>query len=164
MGTLVNTTGSTFNQRWGIGRNWLPSANNYSGLQTSGTAIVKNLTITTSPIASSTFNRNLISTGSCTASSFVTSSDASIKTCVEDVDTEACMTMLKNIQAKTYLRTDINSIDKRIGFIAQDIQQWLPNEFANITAQVSESVLGLDYSRLTPVLWTIIKKLENRIT
>ena len=73
------------------------------------------------------------------------------------------MTMLKNIEAKTYTRTDINTADKRIGFIAQDIQQWLPNEFANITAPVSESILGLDYSRLTPVLWTIARKQQQVI-
>jgi len=98
-----------------------------------------------------------------TAQSFITASDESIKADVQSVSTDDCINMLNNIEAKTYTRTDLETTDKRIGFIAQDIQQWLPSEITNITMPVSDSILGLDYSRLTPILWTLVKDLSTRV-
>ena len=75
--------------------------------------------------------------------------------------------MLNNIEAKTYTRTDLNTTDKRIGFIAQDIQANLPEEFNNVLGtvygNVNGALLGLDYSRLTPILWTLVKDLSTRV-
>ena len=74
------------------------------------------------------------------------------------------MTMLKNIEAKTYTRNDLETTNTRVGYIAQHVQQWAPPEFANLTAQVSEDVLGLDYSRVgSPILWTICRKQQEQI-
>ena len=104
----------------------------------------------------------------CTAQSYVTSSDQSIKTDVQSVSTDDCINMLNNIEAKTYTRTDLDTTDKRIGFIAQDIQANLPEEFKNVLGTVYGNVngvlLGLDYSRLTPILWTLVKKQQELIT
>ena len=76
--------------------------------------------------------------------------------------------MLNNIEAKTYTRTDLDTTDKRIGFIAQDIQANLPEEFKNVLGtvygNVNGALLGLDYSRLTPILWTLVKKQQELIT
>ena len=77
------------------------------------------------------------------------------------------MTMLTNIEAKTYTRTDLDTTDKRIGFITQDIQANLPEEFKNVLGTVYGNVngplLGLDYSRLTPILWTLVRDLSTRV-
>ena len=101
-------------------------------------------------------------TGNMTAQAYVTASDESIKEGVQTVSTEACMTMLKNIEAKTYTRNDLETTDKRVGYIAQDVAQFAPPEFTNLTAQVSEDILGLDYSRVgSPILWTICRKQED---
>ena len=93
-------------------------------------------------------------------------SDQSIKTDVQSVSTDDCLTMLTNIEAKTYLRTDLETTDKRIGFIAQDIKEYMPEEFANIIGIVNAKngqLIGLDYSRLTPILWTLVKDLSTRL-
>ena len=73
------------------------------------------------------------------------------------------MTMLKNIEAKTYTRTDLATTDSRVGFISQHVQEWAPSEFANLIAQVSEDILGLDYSRFSPLLWTIAEEQQQLI-
>ena len=99
-----------------------------------------------------------------TAQSFITASDESIKEDVQSVDTEACMTMLKNIEAKTYTRNDLETADTRVGYIAQHVQQFAPPEFTNLTAKISEDILGLDYSRVgSPILWTICRKQQEQI-
>ena len=74
------------------------------------------------------------------------------------------MTMLKNIEAKTYTRNDLETTDKRVRYIAQHVQQFAPPEFTNLTAQISEDILGLDYSRVgSPILWTICRKQQEDI-
>ena len=101
-------------------------------------------------------------TGNMTAQSFITASDQSIKTDVQSVSTDVCLNMLQSIEAKTYQRTDLETTAKRVGFLSQDVQQF-STEFPNLTAPISESILGLDYSRLTPILWTLAKKQEEDI-
>ena len=50
------------------------------------------------------------------------SSDRSLKGDVENVNTEDCLNMLRNVRAKTYRRLDLpNGEGERVGFIAQDV-------------------------------------------
>jgi hypothetical protein len=70
------------------------------------------------------------------------------------------------VQVKTYERTDLAG--KRIGFIAQDVQGNLPEEFANLVGtrpseDAEDPFLTLDYSRLVTVLWGVVKNLQARI-
>ena len=110
---------------------------------------------------------NLDVSGNITATGTITPSDQSIKTDVQTISTNDCKTMLKNIEAKTYFRTDMSLTDKRVGFISQDIQEYIPEEFANVLGTVYGNVngplLGLDYSRLTPILWTLVRDLSTRV-
>ena len=139
-----------------------------SNVQSTGTAIVKNFTVFTPAASALNHSGTLNMTGNMTAQAYVTASDESIKEGVQAVDAEACMTMLKNIEAKTYTRNDLETTDKRVGYIAQDVQQWIPEEFANVLGVVYGNVngplVGLDYSRLgSPILWTICKKQQEQI-
>ena len=73
------------------------------------------------------------------------------------------------VDIKSYLRTDKPEWDRRVGFIAQDIQKAcndnnLPNTFnQEIQQEDDTTLLGLDYSRLVTVLWSKVKQLEQRI-
>jgi len=146
--------------------------------QSRGEILIRNVKITkgttsTVSLGNNTASTNVDITGTldisstCTAQSYVTSSDQSIKADIQSVSTDDCINMLNNIEAKTYTRTDLDTTDKRIGFIAQDIQANLPEEFKNVLGtvygNVNGALLGLDYSRLTPILWTLVKDLSTRL-
>ena len=79
--------------------------------------------------------------------------------------------MLESVEAKTYTRVDTG--ERRVGFVANDIQANLPENCGNVlghTMWEEEQILTLSYSRLTPFLWQIartqqqnIKELEARL-
>ena len=55
---------------------------------------------------------------------------------------------------------------KRVGFIANDILEYLPDERGNVLGNAvyeGHGILTLDYSRLTPILWTLVKDLSTRV-
>merc|ERR1711966_556315 len=62
--------------------------------------------------------------GSVTGHSFVTSSDQLLKTNVQTSNTTSCLNLLESVEAKIYTRIDTG--EKRVGFIANDIQANLP--------------------------------------
>ncbi len=74
------------------------------------------------------------------------------------------MEIFQNVDVKTYNRKDVSG--QRIGFVAQDIQQCLPPEFANILGSQyggDTPLLSLDYSRLVCILWMVCKDLKARV-
>ena len=67
------------------------------------------------------------------------------------------------VEAKCYSRIDKGG-ERRVGFIAQDIEEAvlnanLPNTF---TSTQHDGMLGLDYSRLVTVLRSKLKQVEAR--
>ena len=99
------------------------------------------------------------------------SSDIKLKDNIEDASLSECKYMLDNINAKTYTRKDMNNA-RRLGFIAQDIDKYKSEKFENLSSKSvmhdkdgngQEEILVMDYSRLTAVLWTIVKDQEKRI-
>ena len=99
------------------------------------------------------------------------SSDIKLKDNIEDASLSECKYMLDNINAKTYTRKDMNNA-KRIGFIAQDIDKYKSEKFENLSSKSlmndkdgngQEEILVMDYSRLTAVLWTIVKDQQKTI-
>ena len=73
------------------------------------------------------------------------------------------MELLRAVIPQTYHRVDIDQ--NRLGFIAQHIQNAAPANW-NLTAMQynnGQALLGLDYSRLTAVLWQVCRELEDRI-
>ena len=110
---------------------------------------------------------NAILTGSLTQNP-----DASFKENVEDVELSGCMNMLENINVKTYTRNDMEEGNKRIGFIAQDVKQNLPEKFDNIIGsntitdkgtKENRDIMAMDYARMVCILWKIVQNQEQRI-
>ena len=56
-------------------------------------------------------------------------SDASLKDDVLDASESDCLAMLEAVTPKTYVRNDLEDVDRRIGFIAQDAAANAPPAF-----------------------------------
>jgi hypothetical protein len=104
--------------------------------------------------------------GAITASQYFSSSDRSLKSDIEDASLQSCQEVFDAVEVKTYERTDL-APGKRIGFIAQDVEQSLPAEFANLVGTRpgpdGEELLTLDYSRLVCLLWGVVKLQQAKI-
>jgi hypothetical protein len=101
-----------------------------------------------------------------TATSYNSTSDRSIKDEIAIADPVACLDLLRNVDAHTYVRKDMPGT-LRLGFIANDIQDNIPDEFANLIGMQyggNTPLLTLDYSRLVCVLWSVVKRQEQRIS
>jgi len=150
--------------------------------QSSGTVLIRNLHLyTTGDLATIsapltcekdvTFNTSIESQhayiiNGITAANYFSSSDERLKTDVQDASLQSCQQVFDAVEVKTYERTDLPG--PRIGFIAQDIQQSLPAEFANLVGtrpggDAEDPFLTLDYSRLVCLLWGVVKNLQARI-
>jgi hypothetical protein len=136
--------------------------------QSSGSILIRNIQVTdagTPAIVS--LSSSLVVGGSCTALSYVTSSDERIKAQVEDINSDECQKMLDTIRPKTYVRTDLADSSRRLGFIAQDVATNIPPEFGNLIGFTSDAednqLLGLDYGRLSVVLWACLRKSNTKI-
>ena len=99
-----------------------------------------------------------------TCVSLVQTSDESIKQNIVNCDLDVIQGVFDAVDVKQYERTDVQG--NRIGFIAQDLVKALPIEYDNI-AQMSYNtgnpLWGLDYARLTTVLWGVCKHLQSRV-
>ena len=78
---------------------------------------------------------------------------------------------------KKYTRNDRNN-EKRVGFIAQDLQAACAGSFAHIVGSTTvtqedaqgedipgtaQDLLTVDYARLVTVLWTTVQDLRSRV-
>ena len=89
-----------------------------------------------------------------------------IKTKIENASLTKIQEAFDAIEVKQYERTDIPG--PRIGFIADDFQAALPEEFDNIVhSHYTEdgNMLALDYARLgSTLLWGVCKNQQERIS
>ncbi len=99
-------------------------------------------------------------------------SDRSLKDDIQDASTEQCLSMLREVSAKTYVRKDLPDSGSRLGFVAQDVEAAAPPLWSNLvttsTYKWSQSPEGaeikvLDYARLTSVLWQSCRSLLARV-
>ena len=99
-------------------------------------------------------------------------SDRSLKDDIQDANTEQCLSMLRQVSAKTYTRKDLTNDGPRLGFIAQDVEAACPPLWSNVVststykweqAPEGAEIKVLDYARLTSVLWTCTKNLIDRV-
>jgi len=118
-------------------------------------------------VPSSVISRNLTvqgdvtCTGSITCVSVTQTSDESIKQNVAPASLLEIMKVFDAIDVKTYQRTDMPG--NRIGFIAQDFVESLPEAFDNIVAKTYDGgvpLWSLDYARLATILWGVCKQQE----
>jgi hypothetical protein len=103
--------------------------------------------------------------------SFTNNSDSKLKDDQQPADLVEIQRVFDAIQVKTYMRNDLGD-QKRIGFIAQEIEAALPEQFKHIVGNGTlkrseeseeELIKTIDYSRLTALLWGMVKNLQNRI-
>ena len=96
--------------------------------------------------------------GALSALSYTTTSDERVKGDVQAVDLSP---IFDAVECKSYDRIDKPSLGRRCGFIAQHLRSaanaaGLPDTY---TAPLTGTdLLGLDYGRLTTVLWSVCKR------
>ena len=101
---------------------------------------------------------------------FTSASDKRLKQDIRDADIDACQTVFDAIDAKVYKRKDIETTSDRIGFLADDFLANLPSEFQNIVSvnpnspeDKEEAMMGLDYGRITAILWGVCKNQQKQL-
>jgi hypothetical protein len=85
-------------------------------------------------------------------------------------DLGAIQAVFDAIDVKTYERNDLNG-QKRIGFISQDFEKALPEDFKHIVGNGTlkredseeEAIKTLDYPRIVCLLWGVCKNLQSRL-
>jgi hypothetical protein len=98
-------------------------------------------------------------TGSVTASGDVIAfSDKRIKTNIKTIDNG--LQKVLNLRGVSYNRTDIDDKSDKIGVIAQEVKEVLP-EVVNYNEK--DDKYGVDYGKMAGVFIEAIKELENRI-
>ena len=122
---------------------------------------------TTSAGADLEVNGDITVTGDCTANAYHNSSDASLKEDIRTLDAQACEQMLLGLEAKIYKRKDLDGEEDRCGFLAQDVEKHLPGGCHNVIGHSSspegQSILTLDYGRLSAILWQICRSQQQNI-
>jgi len=127
---------------------------------------------------------NAYVTGTSYATSHTNLSDQSIKDEIQEASEQECMDLLRAVVPKTYIRTDMDTSNRRLGFVAQDLSASVPTEFANICGEFRDDVnpvdvnsdgtnnddpihartlQTVDYARLSAVLWAVCRNLDARV-
>jgi len=99
-----------------------------------------------------------------TATGYASTSDRLIKDEIKNASLDDCKNIFQHVDVKTYVRKDVSGT--RLGFIAQDVEENLPPEFANVIGRQyggDVPLLSLDYSRMVCVLWGVCKALTARV-
>ena len=120
----------------------------------------------------STISANTLITGDITSSgaiqcvSLIQTSDATIKQNIVVADLNKIQSAFDSVEAMTYERIDRPG-QSRLGFLANDVVTALEKTgFDNIAYRVYDSgnpIWGLDYARLTTILWGALKNTNARL-
>ena len=120
----------------------------------------------------SSTNQNVTCAGNLIANNFNSSSDTKLKDDQQVAPTADAAAILAAVDVKTYCRNDLDG-QKRIGFIAQDLQDACDGHWTHIVSsnpdvdeegtETGTSTLQVDYSRLVTVLWSVCKDLTVRV-
>ena len=113
-----------------------------------------------------------ISQTSIYANGYSALSDISLKENIEDVNEDDCIDVLRAVKPNTYTRGDLGNSNYRLGFIAQELHEHLPNKFDILCGEITKgneddittTLMTVDYSRLCAVLWGVCRKLDDRIS
>ena len=103
---------------------------------------------------------------------FGAASDARLKDDIQEANSEDCQQLFDAVAVKTYKRKDHETDKYRVGYVAQDVQAALPadGKFQNLVTTFTHGegddkveMLAVDYSRLSCILWSVVKKLQTRV-
>ena len=114
--------------------------------------------------------RLTIDSNGCSSNAFTATSDVSLKENVNIVNELNCVNVIKDVSPKTYTRNDLPDTSTRwIGFIAQEVEAALNTHItggANLIMNTQNGedapLKGIDYGRLTTVLWGVCKKNNSK--
>ena len=100
-------------------------------------------------------------------------SDRRLKDDVQDLPSDQCLDVLRQVSAKSYRRNDLSETTRRIGFIAQDAEAALGPSIANtnvidhiereISPGTTETLKTLAYDRIAVILWQCTRSLLARV-
>ena len=100
-------------------------------------------------------------------------SDRRLKDDVQDLPSDQCLDVLRQVSAKSYRRNDLSETTRRIGFIAQDAENALGPSLANtnvvdeilreISPGTTETLKTLAYDRMAVILWQSCRSMLTRI-
>ncbi len=100
------------------------------------------------------------------AGSLIDTSDSRLKTDVQALDSAKATRIIQSVEPKTYSRTDMEA-GRRLGCLADDIMTaCLENELyvSNLVSRTGDGqYLGVDYSRLVSILWSVCRQQEERL-
>ena len=129
---------------------------------------------TNSSINSTSLTIEVDGTVTC-AAGMCSASDSRLKDNQTFADPIVLQSIFDAVEVKTYERNDLNG-QKRVGFIAQDIEAVLPEYFQHIVGEgtltkgedaegepLEETIKTVDYSRLVCILWGVCKTMQQRI-
>ena len=96
-----------------------------------------------------------------------------LKDDVQDLPSDQCLDVLRQVSAKSYRRNDLAEASRRIGFIAQHCEAALGPSLANtnvldsiereISPGTTETLKTLAYDRMTVILWQCTRSLLARV-
>ena len=109
------------------------------------------------------------------ASGMCSASDSRLKDNQTPADPSVIQAIFDGVEVRTYQRNDMAG-QKRVGFIAQEIEAVLPESYRHIVGQgtisrgeneegepLEETIKTVDYARLVCILWGVCKGLEKRV-
>ena len=103
---------------------------------------------------------SVVVTGNVKASAgFFQESDKNIKNIVSDLDLKTAYNLLDKCQTIIYTLKDDPDNNEQIGMIAQEVQEFFPE----IISIDGNGILSLDYSKLSVIIFKILKDLIKRI-
>jgi hypothetical protein len=98
------------------------------------------------------------------------SSDRRLKDDIQDADLGDCQKVFDAVMPRTYRRNDYKTTKTRIGLVAQEVKDALPDNFQNIvagfthgTGEAKTEMLGIDYGRLSTILWGVAKNQQTML-
>ena len=102
-------------------------------------------------------------------SGIYTPSDARLEEEVQDLPSDECLDVLRQVSAKSYVRNDLPERTRRIGFVAQEAEAALAATSlagTNIVGSIANGdtdMKTMSYERMSVVLWQCTRSLLSRV-
>ena len=90
-------------------------------------------------------------------------SDKALKGQIQDIPSADATAVLRSVNAKTYVRTDLDNSLRRAGFLADDFEGVPSGLGSNIVSYTSDGTKTLDYHRVSTILWAACQHMLTRI-
>ena len=89
-------------------------------------------------------------------------SDKRLKDQIEDVETD-CIEIVKKVPVKKFYMKKDKERRHNIGFIAQEVEEAIPDDFENIVFKNEDGFFGMDYTKMGVILWKCCQEQQSKI-